>query len=231
MLVSPRGYHRWWSVLLGPIFLLPRRGSHGHLSALFTFCVIFFAVVDYLTFTLSSLLIFSSTRSSSPAAAAARPQSSSPPSPSLVHTALAPGIKSVFVASTHWNNEAILRGHWNPAVVELARIFGKENIYVSVYESGSWDDSKGALRDLDRRLEEIGVDRTIVLDPTTHQEEINKPPAKEGWIHTPRGKEELRRIPYLAHLRNKSLEPLEGLVKAGRTFDRIIFLNDVVFSV
>ncbi|KAL2371134.1 polysaccharide export protein, variant [Blastomyces gilchristii SLH14081] len=208
MLVSPRGYHRWWRALLGPIFF-PRRGSsHGHISVLLTSCIAFFAVVDYLIFTASSI---SSPREST-------------------DTTVVPGIRSVYVASTHWNNEAILRSHWNAAVVELARKFGKDNIYVSVYESGSWDDSKGALRELDQQLEELGVDRTIILDPATHEDEINKPPGREGWIDTPRGKRELRRIPYLAHMRNRSLEPLERLVQAGRTFDKIIFLNDVIFS-
>ncbi|KKZ65449.1 hypothetical protein EMCG_08722 [[Emmonsia] crescens] len=210
MLISPRGYHRWWRALFG----LPRRDSHGYLSVLFTSCISLFAVVDYATFTALSLSLLT--------------RSSSPPEPA--DTTLVPEIKSVFVASTHWNNEAILQSHWNTAVVELARKFGKDNIYISVYESGSWDNSKGALRDLDRQLEEIGVERTIALDPATHQDEINKPPAKEGWIDTPRGKRELRRIPYLAHMRNKSLEPLERLVEAGRTFDKIIFLNDVIFS-
>ncbi|OJD23676.1 hypothetical protein ACJ73_04965, partial [Blastomyces percursus] len=208
MLVSPRGYHRWWRVLFGPIFF-PRRGSsHGHISVLLTACIAFFAVVDYLIFAASSI--------SSPRQA--------------TDTTLVPGIKSVYVASTHWNNEAILRSHWNAAVVELARKFGKDNFYVSIYESGSWDDSKGALKELDQQLQELGVDRTIILDPTTHQDEINKPPGREGWIDTPRGKRELRRIPYLSHMRNKSLEPLERLVQAGRTFDKIIFLNDVIFS-
>ncbi|QSS55756.1 polysaccharide export protein (CAP59) [Histoplasma capsulatum var. duboisii H88] len=213
MLVSPRRYRRWWRWLFGPV-LFARRGLHGHLSVLFISCVLFFAVVDYLTFSTSSLAL--SSRSSSSRVSA--------------NTALVPGIRSIYVASTHWNNEAILRSHWNAAVVELARKFGKENIYVSVYESGSWDDSKGALRELDMQLGELGVDRTIVLDPTTHENEISKPPAEEGWIDTARGKRELRRIPYLAHMRNKSLEPLEKLVRAGRTFDKIIFLNDVIFS-
>ncbi|PGH01431.1 hypothetical protein GX51_05238 [Blastomyces parvus] len=207
MLVSPRGSHRWWRALFGPIFPR-RRASHGHVNVLLTSCVLFFAVVDYLVFSTSSL--------STPREA--------------TDTTLVPGIRSVYVASTHWNNEAILRNHWNAAVVELARKFGKDNIYVSIYESGSWDDSKGALRELDRQLEDLGVDRTIILDPATHEDEINKPPGNEGWIDTPRGKRELRRIPYLAHMRNKSLEPLERLVQAGRTFDKIIFLNDVIFS-
>jgi hypothetical protein len=50
----------------------------------------------------------------------------------------------------------------------------------------------------------------------------------EGWIYTSREKLELRRIPYLARMRNKVLEPLEN---GNVTFDRVLFLNDVVFSV
>lgn len=109
--------------------------------------------------------------------------------------------------------------------------FGPSNVYVSIYESGSWDDSKGALQDLDRRLEALGVEKTIILDETTHGDEIAKPPSKTGWIDTPRGKRELRRIPYLSRLRNLTLRPLERLLTEGRSFDRILFLNDVVFTV
>ncbi|KAI9932282.1 hypothetical protein ASPWEDRAFT_27448 [Aspergillus wentii DTO 134E9] len=137
----------------------------------------------------------------------------------------------IFIASTHWNNEPILRSHWNNAVVELAKIFGAENVFVSVYESGSWDNSKGALRDLDAQLEQLGVRRKFTLSETTHQDEISAPPASEGWIDTPRGKKELRRIPYLARLRNLTLKPLEELAEQGITFDKVLFLNDVVFTV
>jgi hypothetical protein len=77
-----------------------------------------------------------------------------------------------------------------------------ENIYISIYESGSWDDSKGALRELDFELERLGVPKIIMLDETTHIDEIGKPPAASGWIDTLRGKKELRRIPYLSKLRN-----------------------------
>ena len=108
---------------------------------------------------------------------------------------------------------------------------GVENIYLSVYESGSWDDSKGALRSLDKELDALGARRTIVLDEATHADEIGKSPAMSGWIQTPSGKVELRRIPYLSSLRNLSLKPLEDLEKSGITFDKILFLNDVVFTV
>lgn len=137
----------------------------------------------------------------------------------------------LFIASMHWNNEAILRSHWNDAVVELARTWGPENVFVSVYESGSWDDSKDALRDLDSRLDRLGVPRNITLSDTTHEDEVSAPPAGDGWIDTSRGKKELRRIPYLARLRNFTLRPLEELTEQGVGFDKVLFLNDVVFTV
>ena len=136
----------------------------------------------------------------------------------------------IYIASLHWNNEAILRSHWNDAVAALAKFLGPENTYVSIYESGSWDDSKGALRDLDKELGELGIPRTIILEETTHADELEKAPGP-GWIATPRGTTELRRIPYLARLRNATLKPLEELAKSGKRFDKILFLNDVVFSV
>lgn len=137
----------------------------------------------------------------------------------------------IFIASLHWNNEAILRSDWNDAVVQLVSTLGPDNVFVSVYESGSWDDSKGALRDLDARLNALGAPRNITLSDVTHQDEISATPAEKDWIDTPRGRRELRRIPYLARLRNWSLSILEDLSRQGVVFDTILFLNDVVFTV
>lgn len=137
----------------------------------------------------------------------------------------------VFIASIHWNNEAILRSHWNEAVLQLVQHLGPKNVYVSILESGSWDDSKGALRLLDGKLGSLEVERTILLDKTTHADEIAATPGNTGWIDAGRGKTELRRIPYLSRLRNRSLEPLADLADKGIKFDRILFLNDVVFRV
>jgi Cryptococcal mannosyltransferase 1 len=152
---------------------------------------------------------------------------------SSLDSSLAPqfGRQRIFVASTHWNNEAIIRSHWNAAILELVREIGIKSIYISIYESGSWDDSKGALRELDFELERLGVSKTIILDQTTHIDEIEKPPAASGWVDTPRGKKELRRIPYLSKLRNLSLKPLRDLEKSGQKFDYVLFLSDVVFKV
>ncbi|KAI9864754.1 MAG: hypothetical protein M1824_004661 [Vezdaea acicularis] len=141
-----------------------------------------------------------------------------------------PTTERIFIASTHWNNEEILRSHWNLMVVKLAEELGPGQVYVSVYESGSWDDSKGALKELKDALEQKSIGNTMVLDKTTHLDEMNKVPAPEGWIDTPKGKKELRRIPYLAKLRNLSLKPLKELAAKDIKFDKILFLNDVVFA-
>ena len=114
-------------------------------------------------------------------------------------------------------------------MLDLVDYFGAENVYVSVYESGSWDDSKQALRVLDNDLERKGVRRTVRLNETTHADEMQQP-ATDGWIQTPRGKTELRRIPYLSKLRNLALEPLNDSLDGAR-FDKVLFLNDVVFTV
>ncbi|KZF20907.1 glycosyltransferase family 69 protein [Xylona heveae TC161] len=136
----------------------------------------------------------------------------------------------IYIASEHWNNEAVLRESWNAALVDLTKMLGPQNVYVSIYESGSWDNTKDALRELDTELERLSVPRNITLDEHTHEDEISRPPGTSGWIDTPRGKKELRRVPYLSKIRNLTLRKLHELAQSGETFDRVLFLNDVVFT-
>lgn len=137
----------------------------------------------------------------------------------------------IYIASVNWNNELVLRSHWNEALLQLVSELGSENVFVSIYESGSYDNTKGALSELDRELDRLGVPRNITLSPVTHEDEIAAPARGEGWIRTSNGKTQLRRIPYLARMRNLSLLPLQDLTRKGITFDKILFLNDVVFTV
>lgn len=156
-------------------------------------------------------------------------------SPELL-PAVAPQL-SVFIASAQWNSGWVLREHWNGALLDLVVALGRENVFVSVFESGSWDDTKPALAELDERLGQLGVARAVVMEETTHYDEIVRPPPEagtdtnddDGWVTTPDGTPTPRRIPFLARVRNRSLAPLAGLVAEGRRFDRIVFLNDVVF--
>lgn len=144
----------------------------------------------------------------------------------------------IFIGSMHWNNEKIIRSHWGAAVLDLVRYFGVENVYISIVESGSWDDTKGALRELDAELEKLGVERSIELLETTHTDQVTRipEPNEEGWVWTSRGKMEMRRIPYLAKVRNRVMEKLKHLAETTdgqerRSFDKVLWLNDVIFTV
>lgn len=139
----------------------------------------------------------------------------------------------VYIASLHWNNERILRDSWNQGLLDLISVLGPSNVFVSLYESGSRDGSKDAIGELDKALGVMGVPRNITLDKTTHADAMASPPLEpgNGWVETPRGRIELRRISYLARLRNMSLQPLKEMARSGIEFEYILFLGDVVFTV
>lgn len=142
-----------------------------------------------------------------------------------------PAGKRIFIASQHWNSAKLLRDRWNSALVALAARLGPENVYVSIYESGSYDDTKNALSELDVSLGALDVQRTIRLDTVSHADDIARDPSESGWVHLHNATMILRRIPFLSRVRNRVLEPLDALASQGEHFDTILFLNDVLFSV
>jgi hypothetical protein len=145
--------------------------------------------------------------------------------------------EKIYIASLHWNGADLIRKHWAPAVLDLVRHYGADNIYISIIEGGSFDDAKDALKELDAELGNLGVQRNIVLKEATHEDEVMRTvvEGERGWVWTPRHKLELRRIPYLADLRNEAMSKFHEL--AARTdgtkmvFDKVLWLNDVIFTV
>lgn len=167
--------------------------------------------------------------------------------PGIARDALAsaepPANTSVFIVSVHRNTEPILRDSWVDSVVRLVDHLGADNVYVSAIESGSQDNTKEALLGLKALLSARGVAHTIELGATVWQqlEELNAwpapdaPPAKRrGWIwHADEGHLALRRIPYLARVRNQAMAPLLAAARGPqpRYFDRVLWINDVAFDV
>jgi hypothetical protein len=162
------------------------------------------------------------------------------PSPEPSRTAVLPASlrhEKIFIASMARNSEYMLRLYWNSALIRLVEALGPENVFVSILESGSQEDTKGALRDLVEKLDNLGVDNKIVLgiDAEGQAETLKNVPEegkRDGWIFTARGEKgwELRRIPYLAELRNRVMAPLLDEAKDTR-FDKVLSINDVVFTV
>ncbi|KAL4805469.1 cryptococcal mannosyltransferase 1-domain-containing protein [Aspergillus unguis] len=130
-----------------------------------------------------------------------------------------PDRQRIFIASALWDNERTLPSQWSTGVIELANIFGAENIFLSVYASGTSDSTNNALRSLEKTLEAIDVGRRIrIVDSTPEDEVLKGPPADQ------------RRISRVSHLRNSAVHPIYDLRDAGTFFDRILFLSDVAFT-
>ena len=146
--------------------------------------------------------------------------------------------QKIFIVAQFWTNAQIIHSRWGAALLNLVSVLGASNVYVSIYESGSLDNTKEILTYLDTLLTQNNIAHTITLDPSTHADEINVGPydsagnPRPGWVlppHSNSGKE-IRRIPYLARTHNLSLQPLFKEQTRGTSYDRILFLNDVVFT-
>ncbi|KAL8946424.1 MAG: hypothetical protein Q9222_007185, partial [Ikaeria aurantiellina] len=142
------------------------------------------------------------------------------------------GTESVFIASSLWNSGNLLQEHWVPALLQTVKELKAANIrvFVSIYENGSWDSTKSILSQLKKELDDADIRNQISLDDKAHKDVIKQNDTASGWLQTAHGVE-MRRIPYLASVRNEALKPLVGLTESGQYFDRLIYINDVVFSI
>ena len=92
----------------------------------------------------------------------------------------------------------------------VAAILGYHNVYVSIYENGSTDQTKALLRIFDALTRSVGMRVTI---RTSMRQ-------RGAFSH---------RIEYLAEVRNAAFVPLHELRDAeNEYFDTIIFMNDIL---
>lgn len=144
----------------------------------------------------------------------------------------------VFIAAMLANCAPLLSKHWIPALLTLIDTLGHENVFVSILENGSVDETKKLLEELKRNLKQQGVSSSIRFeddfrDGKTFQKDglldrlLGEQGTSDNWIETQAGWFP-RRISYLAELRNMVLEPLRN---TSRRYDKILFINDVIFSV
>jgi len=117
--------------------------------------------------------------------------------------------QKIFIAACLHNSEDIMQ-HWSSELVRLLlalnSIGRSTSFFVSVYESGSTDHTRDYLGLLEGHLNFLGIPCKIVHDGVT------------------RGTRD--RIEYLADVRNRALEPLRA---TAEVYDRVLWLNDIVF--
>jgi len=92
----------------------------------------------------------------------------------------------------------------------VSAILGYHNVYVSIYENGSTDQTKALLRIFDALTRSVGLRMTIRTSTRT----------RGAFNH---------RIEYLAEVRNQALNPLHELRDShNEYFDTVIFMNDIL---
>jgi hypothetical protein len=124
-----------------------------------------------------------------------------------------PTNENVYIAANIINPD-LIKGHWGKSLAELVDLIGKDRVFVSIYGG-----PPAALALLDSTL---SCNRSLVAqdaDPIDLKEITN--------VTLPSGEEKVRRIAYLAEVRNRALAPL---AKSTTKFDKILFINDVYFS-
>ncbi|PTB44256.1 uncharacterized protein TrAFT101_002817 [Trichoderma asperellum] len=121
---------------------------------------------------------------------------------------------SYFIAASFWNNEDILDS-WTKQALELIDSLGRPNVYVSLTENDSDDNTASKLLHFGRELTRRNITHSVNI--TT---DLRGYPPENPW-HSIK-----HRMGYMANLRNGALEPLERL---NRRFANVIILNDIVF--
>jgi alpha-1,3-mannosyltransferase len=96
-------------------------------------------------------------------------------------------------------------------IFRVASVLGYQNVYVSIYENGSTDQTKAFLRIFDALTKSVGLRVTIKTSTRATRGQFN------------------HRIEYLAEIRNAAFDPLHDLRDSeNEYFDTIIFMNDVL---
>ncbi|KAJ5297760.1 hypothetical protein N7508_008009 [Penicillium antarcticum] len=127
--------------------------------------------------------------------------------------------EKVFIAASLYDSGGELaNGQWGEQLLELIHLLGNDNVFLSIYENDSGEEGERALHELEQKVQ---CQKAIVsekhLDP-------NSLPT----VTIPGGSKRVKRIEYLAQVRNKALQPLTD--KPNMNFDKLLYLNDILFD-
>ncbi|KAK9366549.1 cryptococcal mannosyltransferase 1-domain-containing protein [Lipomyces kononenkoae] len=124
-----------------------------------------------------------------------------------------------FIAANFYNNDDIL-STWVAEMAKLISVLGSDNVYVSLAENDSPDNTASSLLRFSRYLHHTGVQHSLNITSG-----IRPLPMHDPWVDTH------TRISYMTTIRNIALAPLEEVSSTplGSRMKYIIFLNDVIY--
>jgi len=127
--------------------------------------------------------------------------------------------KKIFIAASLYDKGGhLVAGNWGRDVLELIDLLGDLNVFLSIYENGSGPDAEDALK---RFQKKVRCNSSLLYEEQLSTENLTR-------VTLPDGSKRIKRIAYLAEVRNRALEPLSE--PSSVTYDKVLFLNDVVFN-
>ncbi|RDW74691.1 glycosyltransferase family 69 protein [Aspergillus mulundensis] len=130
-----------------------------------------------------------------------------------------PRNEKIFIAASLYDRGGnIAGGQWGKDVLGLIDLLGEKNVYLSIYENDSGPAGAGALQDLEAR---VPCNKTILYEENMELNGLSTVTALDG-------SKRIRRIEYLADVRNKALLPLGAHPEIK--FDKLLYINDIVFD-
>jgi Cryptococcal mannosyltransferase 1 len=129
-----------------------------------------------------------------------------------------PRHEKIFIAaSVRDRHGRLAKGVWAEKILELVELLGPDNVFLSIYENDAGAVGQAALQELDGRL----------AFPHLLEFEEHLPVDVVPTVRIPDGTHRVKRIAYLAEVRNRALRPL-GTSEVR--YDKLLYLNDVVFN-
>lgn len=130
--------------------------------------------------------------------------------------------EKIFIAASLYDKEGgLLSGEWGQSVRRLVDILGHDNVFVSIYEDDPDVKSKEAMREFH---DSLPCESSVV------HEHLDL--AHLSRVTMEDGSQRLKRIAFLAEVRNRALRPLDDVgTKAYHTrWDKLLYLNDIAFD-
>ena len=131
-----------------------------------------------------------------------------------------PRNEKVFIAASLFDpGGKLLDGPWADAVLGLLDMLGTTNVFLSIYESESDSAGHFAHSMFNNR---VSCPHQLVYDTNFSMEDLPT-------VTLPDGSTRHKRMAFLAEMRNRALLPLREQAMTT-TYDRLLFLNDVIFD-
>ncbi|MCJ1258740.1 hypothetical protein MMC24_006573 [Lignoscripta atroalba] len=130
-----------------------------------------------------------------------------------------PSKEKVFIAISLYDKGGhLVNGAWGQSVLNLINLLGEDNVFLSIYENDGGAEAERALNDFESKLR---CNHELVFEEHLPLEKLPK-------ITMPDGSQRIKRIVYLAEVRNRALRPLDQ--PSDVIYNKVLYLNDVYFD-